>query len=286
MAIQITASEPIPVGDTETVAVDYSAWLDGAELLSGTPSAVEQTTSDLTITGVTRNTAAVTINNKSVGINRVVLLTVAGGVVANSPYTIRVTVSTDASRTIIRDLLLEFSDDPSNPLGVVTSLTPLANVYTSQDEIDRLFSTVGVSLRTDDLESIDLTAYWTELTEEVTETINQYAEMYYAPADLVTSRWVRSRATWLGAHYLSMRRGNPALFLARYEDIITDLENVALGNVIIPSLPTRADMTPTMSNLIVDERFVVKKLRVHPVISAGGNDSRQDPAYIYPYEWL
>ena len=172
--------------------------------------------------------------------------------------------------------------------------TALTYVYTTRDEIERLMSGVGVRLRVDDLidstdpdyDASDIGYYFQELTEDATLTIDQYAEGHYDPEDLVNSRWGRIRATWSGADLLSQRRGNPALFYSRYEEIIGELQQVTFGNLVIPGLPTRADLTPAMSNLRVDERFMVRKLRVMDSISTGGTSARQDFVYIYPYEWL
>lgn len=92
-------------GDTEMFAVDCSDLLDGTELLTGTPTAVEQTTSDLTIGNVAVNTATLTILGRSVVAGKAVQFSVSGQLQANSPYTVRVTTATDASpaRTFVRD---------------------------------------------------------------------------------------------------------------------------------------------------------------------------------------
>ena len=103
MAYQIIASSAIPLGDTELVAVVYDQWLESGELLSGTPTAVEQVTSDLTIANVQRNATTLVIENITRAIDTVVTFLLSDGTVANSPYTIRITVSTTDSRTIVRD---------------------------------------------------------------------------------------------------------------------------------------------------------------------------------------
>ena len=153
----------------------------------------------------------------------------------------------------------------------------ISYTYTSRADIEGVFSAVGVSLRVDDLTSTTaLTAFWNDLIYEATDIINQYCEMYYAPADLATSYWVKVRTKWIGAYLLSQRRANPALFLQRYEEIIEELIQVSQGMLIIPRLPTRSELVPSLSNLIVDDRYRIRKLRVHPEISTGRTSSRQE----------
>jgi hypothetical protein len=162
----------------------------------------------------------------------------------------------------------------------------LPYIYTDQTTIERLYSDTGVTLVIDDMSSGEKALFWTEVTSEASDVVNQYAEMYYAPIDLNTSSWVQRRTTWIAAYLISQRRGNPAIFGDRYDEIIEELKAVYRGELLIPRMPTREDMTPAMSNLIVDDRFRVHKLRVHPTISTGGVSSRQDMSPRFPWEWL
>lgn len=162
----------------------------------------------------------------------------------------------------------------------------LASIYTSEEEVTRLFSSLGIELRLDDLMGSDLATYWTEVTCDATDKVNEYCEIYYEPTDMVNNRWVRTRATWICAYLVSQRRGNPAQFFTRYEEIIGELLAVLEGRLLIPRLPTRADFTPAMSNQVVDDRFALHKLRTYQTISTGGISSRQDLSTWVPYEWL
>lgn len=162
----------------------------------------------------------------------------------------------------------------------------LTHYYTTQAEVERAYSSTGVTLALDDLSGSKLRDFWVDIRSETTDFFNQYCEMYYDPEDLVDSVWVRSRAKWVGAYYVSMRRGNPAIFRERFEQIERDLLKIYNGSLMIPRLPTREDMTPAMSNLTVDPVFRHKQLRVYPDISTGGTSSRQDIAFRYPQDWL
>jgi len=91
-------------GETRLFSVSYDDALDSGESLTGTPTVEEQTTTDLTITNETVSDTALTIKDKSVPAGRAVQFLVSGQLIANSPYTIKITCSTDSSpaQTLIR----------------------------------------------------------------------------------------------------------------------------------------------------------------------------------------
>jgi len=110
MVLKLRGTPRVSVGDVEVAAINYTDWLDSSELLTGTPTATEVTSTDLTISSVGVSTASMTIGGDAVITAKAVKFKVIGGTTANSPYSIRVTVSTDATvaRTAIRDCLLEY----------------------------------------------------------------------------------------------------------------------------------------------------------------------------------
>lgn len=92
----------VPEGATRNVKVSFQGQLDSGELLSGTPSVAEVTTTDLTITGKALNSETITVNEDTgVLASQAVIFTVTGFDVDNSPYTIKITVDTDAGQTLI-----------------------------------------------------------------------------------------------------------------------------------------------------------------------------------------
>lgn len=99
--------QEISAGDTEVVSIDYGNHLDSGELLTGTPTVTEVTTSDLTLANKAVSTAALTINNQAVAVGEAVQFSVTGQV-AGTEYTIQITVSTDATvaRTFVRRITL------------------------------------------------------------------------------------------------------------------------------------------------------------------------------------
>lgn len=86
----------ISAGATEVVSVDCIDFLDSGELLTGTPTITEDTTTDLTLSNKVVSTTALTINDRTVAIGKAVQFKVTGQV-AGVTYLVFVTCSTDAT---------------------------------------------------------------------------------------------------------------------------------------------------------------------------------------------
>lgn len=95
------------------VSASFVGQLDSGELLTGTPTVTEYTedadgvlttSSDLTISDIAVNTAALTINGKTVAVGQAVQFKVSGGT-ADTNYVLRITAATDATpaQTLILD---------------------------------------------------------------------------------------------------------------------------------------------------------------------------------------
>lgn len=89
-------------------AVSFAGKLDSGELLSGTPTIAEVTTTDLTIENKVVSTTSLTINGESVAASHAVQFKVAGGT-AGARYTIKITVVTNASpvQTLIENVVFD-----------------------------------------------------------------------------------------------------------------------------------------------------------------------------------
>ncbi len=107
MVLELAQQPAISAGDVETIAIDYIDQLDTGELLTGTPTIAEVTTTDLTLSNKAVSTGTLTILGRTVSPGKAVQCTVSGQQ-AGTTYTIRVTVSTDATtpRTFVRDIKL------------------------------------------------------------------------------------------------------------------------------------------------------------------------------------
>ena len=105
--ITLEQQASISEGDTDVASIDYTPYLDADELLTGTPTAAEQTTSDLTLSNVAVSTAVTEIMGTNVVIGKAVQFSVTGQQ-SGTRYRIRITASTDASiaRTKVVDIIL------------------------------------------------------------------------------------------------------------------------------------------------------------------------------------
>jgi phage gp36-like protein len=165
--------------------------------------------------------------------------------------------------------------------------TRLTYVYTSAEEMRRLFSERAVVLRLDDMNGPAQTEYFLELAEDASDIINEYVENIYDQSDLVNSRWCRIRATWIGCYLLSQRRGNPAQYTQRYQEILAELEKIRLGIIDIPGLAKRDHNQPVMSNLMVDPHYPLRSLRVIETLSThNASHSNQEKAYFWITDWF
>jgi len=178
--------------------------------------------------------------------------------------------------------------------GTPTSATPtlplaidLTYYYTSQAEISRIVSTDAADAFTDDIDdSTSESELWDEIRAEATDMVNYYLAAWYDESDMVANSWIRRQATWLGCFLLSQRRGDPGKYHARSEQIIDMLERISTGRKQVPRLPQKADLTPSLSNYRVDDRFYIAKIRVQPTISSGGTSGRQHMDPMFPCEWF
>ena len=116
MVQRIVPDQGMSAGDVEICAVAFWRHLGwsrassaGSELLTGTPTVLEQTTSDLTITSKQVNTSATKTPEGTVATGGAVLFKTTGQQ-AGETYIIRVTVSSDAGRTFVRDIVFQTHD--------------------------------------------------------------------------------------------------------------------------------------------------------------------------------
>ncbi len=109
MGINTAMERPVAVvGETNNFAVSFFGVLDSGELLTGSPTVVEVTTTDLTIGNKAVNTAALTISERTVIVGNAVQFNVLGQLTGNSPYKLKITVTTDASPVQTKVKYVEF----------------------------------------------------------------------------------------------------------------------------------------------------------------------------------
>ena len=97
----------VVVGETRTAHVAYTALLNSGESLTGTPTIVEDGSSDLTITNKAVTTAVQSIDGVDVPAGEAVGFSFSGQS-ASTEYTVKITVGTDASpaQTFVRRVVI------------------------------------------------------------------------------------------------------------------------------------------------------------------------------------
>lgn len=137
------------------------------------------------------------------------------------------------------------------------------DAMTSLEELERLMSKTGVSVRIDDAAtSVEEADMLNEIINDASDIIKQYTWTHYETPSLQGSQWVRRRATWIAAYILSMRRGNPGQFIDRYQNIIEELQAVFSRQLFIPGLNVRVQSVPTVSIPVINNRSYAPVQRV------------------------
>lgn len=100
------------VSEVRLASVSFAARLDAGELLTGTVTVTEITTSDLTFTNSSVSTTALTIIGQTVPIGEAVQFKITGGT-AGVKYVISINVATDSTpaQTLIEHVRLEITED-------------------------------------------------------------------------------------------------------------------------------------------------------------------------------
>ena len=93
------------VSEVLNAQFSFDLELRSTELLTGTPTITEVTSSDLTITNKLVSASELSISGRTVAIGRAITFTVSGGV-AKTSYVINCIVDTDAGQTLVGNVRL------------------------------------------------------------------------------------------------------------------------------------------------------------------------------------
>lgn len=148
----------------------------------------------------------------------------------------------------------------------------LAYLYSSESEINRRMSVPMTDDYAEDDPYAAVTNPDTNLADAIamaTDEVNIYCLYWYEEADLANSSWIRNLATWIACYHLTQRKGEPAKFENQYDKAIAFLERVRSGELQVPRLPQRADLSPCHSNYVIDSRFTKAQSRVQRETSTG-----------------
>lgn len=171
----------------------------------------------------------------------------------------------------IRNAGDQVASPPSPGVGSGTLLT-------SRAEMELIFHTSGVDAHfedlADDTDALNLIITW------ASETVLQYLRHRYDDEDMVTSQWVRQRATYIALYLLSKRGGNPGLYLDEYMEAQLDCGSARDGMLAIgiPTVVRAIQQTPQLDNRMF------QPLRVNPNASTKIVSGQRTPyliSYIY-----
>ena len=175
-----------------------------------------------------------------------------------------------------------------NPITVISNdiATPVG--MTSRDRIVRLYGSLGLNNILDDVVGATEDAVIDQFIVDAEQTIAVRIGRFFTNTSLAQSEWIRSRATWIASYLISKRRGNEHYFESLYMQALNELDAMATGEIPpIADIPMRSDLTPSMSNLVVDDRFYSAKLRVKPFVSVGSANPERHESYFGDfYGWL
>ena len=149
--------------------------------------------------------------------------------------------------------------------------------YCTSDDIETILSEFGLSVRLDDDENgCPDTGMATACIERGAVQINHYLLARYSVADCVSSGWVKWVNAIFAAREACARRmmPPPESLVAQCNEFMEELRFIRAGTHPLMGddgpLATRFDGLPTVSNMVVDGRYAVQKIRRKPQTSTGG----------------
>jgi hypothetical protein len=156
-------------------------------------------------------------------------------------------------------------------------------LFTSEEEMERLLSEDGALLHTDDVSDNEEMLY--EIIERATGRVKQVLNKSFDDVNLAQSPRVREIATIIGCYLLSIRRGNPSLYQEQYIEAMSDLEQIADGELYLSELPRSGNTVAVFQNVSSDNRFPFSPIRVDAITSTrsvGGQFLNR----MIPFLWL
>ena len=154
----------------------------------------------------------------------------------------------------------------------------LAVLYTDRESVASMLSDIGVDLRLDDdgnqtIDARELSRMELYAANIATARVNGFCRAKYSVSEMARSWEVYDWATTIAARWLCGRRCNPVpeVISAFYEEVIESLKEVRAGVRQIAELAPSDEMWPVWSNIVVDHRYLLRKIRVQRRISERSN---------------
>jgi DNA-directed RNA polymerase subunit H (RpoH/RPB5) len=135
--------------------------------------------------------------------------------------------------------------------------------YTTKEKVIRIMGQGYYKLAQSDLAEINQDdTMINELIAEVDDLINMYCSFQYRAEDLATSAWLTRQATWMVAHRLSRRKGNPGNFIDENDEAMEMLERIRMGDLQLPNLSRYEGAPAAAQTPVNDNRLRGNKTRV------------------------
>jgi hypothetical protein len=154
------------------------------------------------------------------------------------------------------------------------TLGSLEYTYCTETDVDTLLSAEAKNLWLDDnsdhaVDSTERARLTTQGINWATSRVNFYCQRRYESSDLADSWLVNDWATVVAVRWLCTRRGNsvPQSIQALYDEVIGDLEQVRDGKMQLPDIGSRSVEWMVWSNVKVDWRYPLRRVRVQRPIS-------------------
>lgn len=144
-------------------------------------------------------------------------------------------------------------------------MTLVANPYTTETRIQRLFSSQGVTAFADhDQSGTSDTGVVDDCINRATAEIRARLVRFYEDTDLAGHELINEWATVLATFFLCQRRGNPSpdCFVEDVAYIRGELKELVSLREILSDIPFRGGSPCTVSNLTVDRRYRQSQIRV------------------------
>ncbi len=160
--------------------------------------------------------------------------------------------------------------------------------YTSLTEIQRLFSVDGVNYRRDDFDELD-EGYNLSVNEIILQAhykVKSIINKVFSDANALLHPFIRAKATYIGAYYLSIRRGNDSHYFNQYLEAIEELQALVDGELFLDDLPNNFNSLITFCNVSSDNRYAFSPMRVDPLTSVPDVRGATFLQRYIPFSWL
>lgn len=136
---------------------------------------------------------------------------------------------------------------------------PTNSHYSSEAEVMRFLGEHAVAAMMEDWESTDRSPVWRTLLQTVDNNIDQYITQHYNRSDVLSNSFIRTQATIMASHLLSMRRGNPGVYQRLNDEVYGKLELIQNHRLHIPGARPLANRAPVI------RVYRMQPFSIHPV---------------------